>query len=337
MSKHSALRTDGSSVDVRAMYEAYPYPSPVAGDSVIEDVASGLYSLYGEHSLEGWRILDAGCGTGHRLVGVARRYPKAQFIGADMTATSLNVAQQLAHRHGVKNIRFEQQDLLNLSLTGEFDLVISTGVIVCLEDPQRGLANLAALLSARGMLMVWLYDTVGEHERMLGRELLHLMWSADSGLDSGVRMMKDLGLQLEVEQYGKSAAQRLDEVSRLNIDVDAYLHPIVNVYRFDEAIEMFRQCRNLGWAAINSMNLVHTSKLVDLAEAERSELRLFCQSGDSLFDKEALRLRFKALGKLEKLRVMEIMAKPTGFTIIGGRAGSQSTFGPRALGNILEL
>lgn len=335
--KNSPARPDAHASDVKAMYEVYPYPSPIAGDSVIEDVASGLYSLYGGRALEGWRVLDAGCGTGHRLVGVARRYPQAQFIGLDMTAASLLVAEQLARKHSVQNVRFEQGDLLNLQLRGEFDLIISTGVIVCLEKPQQGLQNLASLLAPGGLLMVWLYHAIGEHERMLGRELLHLMWNAASGLDSGVQMMRDLGLGLEVEQYGKSAAQRLDEVSRLNIDVDAYIHPIVNVYRCDEAIDMFRHCRDLGWTAINSMNLVGTSKLIDLTEVERSELRHFCQTVDRLFDKPALRQQFRELGKLQQLRVLELMLKPTGFTIIGGRTRSHSTLGPRVTGNAVEF
>lgn len=333
----SQARPDAHASDVKAMYEVYPYPSPMVGDSVIEDVASGLYSLYGSSALEGWRVLDAGCGTGHRLVGVARRYPQAQFIGLDMTAASLLVAEQLARKHGVRNVRFEQGDLLNLRLRGEFDLIISTGVIVCLERPQQGLQNLASLLAPGGLLMVWLYHAIGEHERMLGRELLHLLWNAASGLDSGVQTMRDLGLSLKTEQYGPSAAQRLDEVSRLNIDVDAYIHPIVNVYRCDEAIDMFRHCRDLGWAAINSMNSVGASKLVDLMEAERSELRHFCQTVDQLFDKPALRRQFRGLGKLQQLRVLELMLKPTGFTIIGGRARSHSTLGPRVTGNAVEF
>jgi trans-aconitate methyltransferase len=335
--KYSQALPDAHASDVKAMYEIYPYPSPIAGDSVIEDVASGLYSLYGTRALEGWRILDAGCGTGHRLVGVARRYPQAQFIGLDMTAASLNVAEQLARKHGVTNVSFEQGDLLNLQLQGQFDLIISTGVIVCLEQPQQGLRNLASLLAPNGLLMVWLYHAIGEHERMLGRELLHLMWDAASGLECGVQRMRDLGLSLEVEQYGKSAAQRLDEVSRLNVDVDAYIHPIVNVYRCDEAIDMFRECRDLGWAAINSMNLIGASKLVDLTEVERSELRFFCQTVDQLFDKPALRQQFRTLGKLQQLRVLELMLKPTGFTIIGGRARSHSTLGPRVTGNAVEF
>jgi len=319
------------------MYEAYPYPSPIVGDSVIDDVANCLYSLYGERPLAGWRILDAGCGTGHRLIGAARHYPDAQFVGVDMTAASLDVARQLAEKHKVRNVRLEQGNLLDLRLSGEFDLIISTGVIHHLEDPQRGLQNLSSRLTPNGLLVLWLYDSVGEHDRLMGRELLHLMWDANSGIQLGVQTMHDLGLQLDVKRYGSSASQTAAEVSRLSIDVDAYIHPIVNAYTFEQAFSMLRQCPELYWAAINNINLASESKLIDLAEGEQSEMSYFCQSVDSLFAKDSLRRRFRELGRMEKLRVIEIKLKPTGFTAIAGRQQSHGQLGLRLTGNALEL
>jgi SAM-dependent methyltransferase len=315
------------------MYEVYPYPSPIAGDSLIEDVANGLYALFGERSLKGWRVLDAGCGTGHRLVAVARRYPGATFVGIDMTTASLDVAKRLARKHGVGNLQLQQGDILNLDVPGEFDLVICTGVIVCLDSPQKGVANLAARLAPDGILFTWLYDAVGEHERLLDRELLHLMLGRDRRVERAVEVMRDLGLRLNVDQYGSSAAQLPSEVSQLNIDVDAYVHPLVNVFRFDEAIALCSQCPELGWAAINSVNLLGASRLVDLAEAERSDMRYFCQTVDDLFGHESLRRRFRDLEMLEKLRALEIKLKPTGFTLLAGRGQSYRSLGARILGN----
>ena len=329
----TALQEAQIGCSVRAMYELYPYPSPIAGDSLIDDVANGLYSVFGERSLKGWKVLDAGCGTGHRLVGVARRYPGASFVGVDMTTASLDVAKLLAKKHGVGNLHLEHGDILHLDLSDEFDLVICTGVIVCLDNPQRGVETLASLLAPDGILFTWLYDAVGEHERLLDRELLHLMLGRDRGVDRAVEVMRGLGLRLNVEQYGSSASQSPGEVSQLNIDVDAYVHPIVNVFRFDEAIALFRECRDLGWAAINSVNLLGSSRLIDLSEAEQSDMRYFCQSVDDLFANESLRRRFRKLGMMEKLRALEIKLKPTGFALVAGRGQSYRGLGPRIVGN----
>lgn len=335
MPAESEMRVSPTWKAVKEMYEAYPYPSPIVGDSVIDDVANCLYSIYGEGALEGYRILDAGCGTGHRLVGAAKRYPAAQFVGVDMTESSLGIAERLAAKHNARNVRLEQRNLLDLNLSDRFDIVISSGVIHHLEDPLRGLKNLASQLAPEGVLVIWLYNKVGEHDRLMGRELLHLMWDAESGLQPGVEMMRDLGLKLEVKRYGSSAAQKSDEVSRLNIDVDAYVHPIVNAYTFEESVSMLRQCPELGWASINNINLVEASKLVDLAEAEESEIRYFCQSTDDLFVRDTLRRRFRDLSNSEKLRVIELKLRPTGFTVVAGPGNSYRRFGPRFIGNAL--
>jgi 2-polyprenyl-3-methyl-5-hydroxy-6-metoxy-1,4-benzoquinol methylase len=58
-----------------------------------------------------------------------------------MTEASLNIAERLAARHKVNNVRLEQRNLLDLELADTFDIVVSSGVIHHLEDPLRGLKN----------------------------------------------------------------------------------------------------------------------------------------------------------------------------------------------------
>jgi SAM-dependent methyltransferase len=319
------------------MYEAYPYPSPITDQGVIEDIANCLYSLYGDSCLAGMRILDAGCGTGHRLVGTALRYPQAEFVGVDMTEASLEVAAALARKNGVKNVRLERVNLLDGSIPGQFDIVISSGVIHHLEDPQQGLKNLASLLSPKGLLIVWLYHSLGEHERLLDRELLLEMWNRAEGLERGLQTIRALGLQLEVQRYGSTAMHKRGGASRDSIDVDAYLHPIVNAYRFDEVLQMLRACRNLSWAAINNINLCGSSKLLDLAQADQSETRYLCLTAADLFEDVSLLNRFRELGPLGQLRVLELETRPNGFTVVAGCGDSYGALSNRLAGNVLAL
>jgi hypothetical protein len=141
-------------------------------------------------------------------------------------------------------------------------------------------------------------------------------------------------LKIDTKQYGATAAQPLqDEVSQLHIDVDAFMHPIVNAYRFDEAIRMCAVC-NLDWVTINGINLVGSSRLIDLSEADTSDFSYFCVHDTDLFDAESLRQRYRRLDRLARLCVIELRLRPTGFTILGGR-GRSSTFGPRVEGNVV--
>lgn len=96
----------GSQEQVRRMYEKFPYPSPVAGDDLIIDLANVVGFTFPEDEFEGKTIIDFGCGSGHRIVGLAKRYPKAKVVGVDMTSASLTVARDLASKHDASNMEF---------------------------------------------------------------------------------------------------------------------------------------------------------------------------------------------------------------------------------------
>jgi SAM-dependent methyltransferase len=329
--------TQGTSSDVRTMYEAYPYPSPTVGGTLIPDVANSLYTVFGEDSLSGKTILDAGCGTGQRLLAVAQSYPKAQFVGLDMTAASIAVAEALSQQHGIRNVEFCRSELLDFSPACTFDVILSIGVVHHLENPIRGIQFLTSLLSEGGVLILWLYHALGEHQRLLDREILLTLWNCTEGFDTGLQVLQDMGLKLEVKRYGSSAAQSKAEVSQISIDVDAYLHPIVNAYRFEEIINLIRDFTQLDWAAINNINLLDSSKLIDPNEVETGDMRYFCQTTEDLFAAESLRQRYRSLGPLKKLRVLENRLAPTGFTVLGGRGDSHQHLSARAQSNIIPL
>ena len=268
---------------------------------------------------------------------MARRYPKAQFVGLDMTAASLAVAEALSEKHGIRNVEFCRSEMLDFSPTSAFDLILSIGVVHHLEDPSRGIQFLSSLLGEDGILILWLYHSLGEHQRLLDRQTLLTLWNRSEGFDAGLQVLRDLGVNLEVKQYGSSAAQAKTEVSQVSIDVDAYLHPIVNAYRFEEIIGVLQDCTELDWAAVNNVNLLDSSKLVDLNEVETGDMRYLCQTTEDLFAGESLRQRFRALEPLKKLRVLENQLKPTGFTVLGGRGDAQQHLSPRVRSNVIPL
>lgn len=330
------MSREGTAHQVRAMYSKWPYPSRVAGKDLIYDLVNLFQVLLPREMLRGVNVLDAGCGSGHRLVGFAKRFPDARFTGVDMTEHSLGVARQLASEHDVKNIRFLRQNLLELDLTDTFDIITSTGVVHHLEDPAAGLANLCRLLAPDGIISVWLYHSIGEFKRLNGRELLRTLWTDEEDRATGIALMRDLGLSLDKRQYGSSAAQgEAKSLDRESIDVDAFMHPIVRAYRFREALDMFAGCR-VDWAAVNGINMLEESYLIDLDEVE-VELRPLCVPLDTLLNKPSLLSRYRGLNKADKLRVIELLTEPTGFTVLAGRGNSLSKLGRRVQGNCTPL
>ena len=319
---------DAATLSVKRMYEQHPYPSPVAGDSLISDLANAVGFLFRGDDLAGWRILDAGCGTGHRLVGLAARYPKAQFTGIDMTASSLSVARRIAQKHEVANVEFLQGNLLQLDLSSRYDLIVSTGVIHHLTDPEAGLRNLCGLMAQDGILMVWLYHSLGEFQRLLNREMALLILAEErANIKEGLDILRELNLSLSVGQYGtRTAKLSTHETNQASLDVDAYLHPIVNAYRFQQAFDMLSQCQ-VEWAAINSINLEGQSKLIDLRQVSSDPF--FCVTAEDLFESSALRDKYCALSDADKLKLIELVLKPTGFTILAGKDAGLNKCGDR--------
>ena len=150
--------------------------------------------------------------------------------------------------------------------------------------------------------------------------------------------MEKLGLNLVPAQYGRSATQRTADLSQLSINADAYMHPIVNAYRLVESMQMFAGL-GVDWVAINGINTTDDMKLVDLeGREEREEIaEELCVRDDELFESEELRARYRALGKLDKLAVIELVKRPTGYTVMAGRGASRSMFGKRLEANAIAI
>ncbi|MCA1566079.1 MAG: class I SAM-dependent methyltransferase [Acidobacteria bacterium] len=323
-----------STEDVVAMYSQYPYPSPTVGKSLSYDIANLFYFLCGKDDLNYKKVLDAGCGTGQRVLGFAKRYPKAEFQGIDLTQASLEVANQLARSHRIHNITFKQRNILSLDLKEKFNFIVSTGVVHHLADPQRGLENLCRHLTNDGVICLWYYHPLGEFDRLLGRELLLTLWDADrANLSKGQRIMEQLQLRLLPEQYGTTATQKERDRNQLSIDADAFMHPIVNAYRFDEAMAMFKTCE-VDWVAVNGINTPQSMKLVDLMQVDE-QARELCLWDSDLFEDEGLIDLYRSLSKVNQLRAIELLTKPTGFTVMAGRRDSYQKLARRIEGNML--
>lgn len=320
------------SIEVKRLYEEFPYPLPTAASAPIEDVANGLGFLIEDEDLTEWNVLDVGCGTGHRLLGMALRYPRARFTGVDASAASLAVARDLAERHGVRNIEFVQGMLPQLSLPAHFDLVVCTGLVHHLPDPRAGMRWLTERLARDGLLYLWFYHVLGEHDRLLNRELVQLL-RPHATPQSGLETVRALGLTLSQERYGTHSAADSEPGSeswRQAAEADAYLNPIVHAYRLRD-VAALSDGLSLHWAAAFSLNAEGSSRFVDLEGAEGDPY--LCVQGPELLP-PSLRDQFARLDNADRLAAIELALRPTGFTVAAGRGHALDLCAPRLRGNV---
>jgi tetratricopeptide (TPR) repeat protein len=181
--------TDTVSQQVRAQYEAHPYPRWVHAPRAAAPVA--LHQLL-QHQFPHRRwplapqpgrpldVLVAGCGTGQHAVRVAQQFSDARVLAIDLSLASLAYAQRKTRELGLTQIDYAQADLLQLgTLAQRFDLIESAGVLHHLADPLAGWRVLQSLLRPGGLMFLGLYSELGRRDVVAARERL-----AASGLPS---------------------------------------------------------------------------------------------------------------------------------------------------------
>jgi ubiquinone/menaquinone biosynthesis C-methylase UbiE len=114
----------------------------------------------------GVRVADVGCGTGHCIALMARRFPKSMFVGYDISEAGL--AEARAAASGLANASFVVQDVSRLDAPAAFDVITAFDAIHDQADPAGVLRRIRAALAPGGtfvMVDVWasseLADNVG--------------------------------------------------------------------------------------------------------------------------------------------------------------------------------
>jgi SAM-dependent methyltransferase len=107
------------------------------------------------------KILVGGCGTWQAAKYAICR-PEASVVGIDVSTTSLEHTEQLKRKNGLTNLETRR---LPVERTAEpeqqFDLIVCTGVLHHLADPDAGLSALRSVLRSDGAMYLMVYAPYG--------------------------------------------------------------------------------------------------------------------------------------------------------------------------------
>jgi SAM-dependent methyltransferase len=155
--------------EIRDFYDRYPYPRPVESLDDYKQLWQDHQRRLADFHLfwpardyrEDHSILVAGCGTS-QAAKHAIRWPAAQVVGVDCSATSVGHTEELKRKHNLKNLQVYQIPIEHVSELGmTFDQVVCTGVLHHLEDPDAGLSSLRSVLKREGALQLMVYAPYG--------------------------------------------------------------------------------------------------------------------------------------------------------------------------------
>lgn len=187
---------DATSALVKDHYEESPYPRwfkltlPDPGDRkawVERLLADDRRSVRSDRRLH---VLIAGGGTGFQSVSTALAYgPDVDVLAVDLSRASLAYSVCQAEAHGATNLRHMCGDLLEVDrLPGHFDVIESTGVLVCVADPAAALKALVSKLRPGGLLFLALYSEEARRDVVAARDRIAAEGIPDSA--HGMRMFR---------------------------------------------------------------------------------------------------------------------------------------------------
>ncbi len=276
---------------VRAFYEAHPYPPPVddlqayrqAWDDQRRRADSHLF-WPAEPFRDDRSILVAGCGT-TQAAHYALRWPRARVIGIDVSAKSIAFTQELIRKHALANLEVRQLAVERAAELGQrFEHVVCTGVLHHLSDPDAGLRALNEVLAPTGALNMMVYAPYGRAGIYMLQDYCRRL-----GIGATAREIGDLAASLKGLPPDHPIAPLLrnspDFADKAGL-ADALLHPRDRSYSVPQLLDFLgraglafgrwvRQAPYLRWCGALASS-PHQSRLAGLtAEAQYAAIELF--------------------------------------------------------------
>jgi SAM-dependent methyltransferase len=231
--------------EVRSFYDRYPYPRPIDNLEKYRDLWQDRQRRRADYHLfwptlsyrEDQSILIAGCGTS-QAAKHALRWPAAQVTGIDCSATSVRCTEELKKKYNLENLHVHQLAIERVNDLGmNFDLIVCTGVLHHLADPDAGLSALRNALKPDGAMHLMVYAPYGRAGIYLLQDFCRRL-----GIHATDADIRDLIGALSALPPGHPLETLLREAPDFRHEAalaDALLHPQDRAYSVPQLFELF--------------------------------------------------------------------------------------------------
>jgi SAM-dependent methyltransferase len=236
------------SEEVRDFYERMPYPVPLTNLDAHRDLYKNRDRRRAEFHLI-WParrargnldILIAGCGTS-QAARYALREPDARITAIDVSETSLRHTRDLQRKYNLENLELHRLPIERVRDIGRsFDLVVCTGVLHHLPDPDDGLRALRDVLRPSGAMRLMVYARYGRAGIYMMQEYCRLLEISVSTAD-----LQGLGAALKTlpaDHPISGLLRRSKDFLRPEAMADALLHPLDRAYTVPEMYAWLDRC-----------------------------------------------------------------------------------------------
>lgn len=285
-SKTAKARGKNVSADpIGAFYTDHPYPPPIDNLDRARDMWRDENVHRGEFHLlfpdkeyrADFDVLIAGCGT-WQSAKFAISHPAARVMAIDISQTSLEHTQALKQKYDLANLEVRQLPIENVAdLDHQFDMIVSTGVLHHLADPDAGLRALRSVLKPDGAMYLMVYAPYGRAGVYMLQEYCRMLGIGTSPQEIGdlTTALKELPQHHPLVSMVRGARESLDAGAL----VDALLNPRDRTYSVPQLYEFLeRSDLQLGrwyWQAAYSPHCgaisatPHSSRIAALPEHDQ--------------------------------------------------------------------
>jgi SAM-dependent methyltransferase len=234
--------------DVRDFYEKMPYPPPVASLDRERQLYANPERRRAQFHLT-WpagrmrgdlEILVAGCGTS-QAAKYALREPDARITAIDISETSLRHTRDLQRKYDLENLELRRLSIEKVRELGRsFDLIVCTGVLHHLSDPDVGLRALRDVLGPNGAMRLMVYAPYGRAGIYMIQEYCRLL-----GIGTSEKDLRNLGATLDAlpaDHPISGLLRRAKDFRRPEAMADALLHPQDRAYTVPELYAWLDRC-----------------------------------------------------------------------------------------------
>lgn len=188
--------------NVASFYDAFPYPTVTALSHPMpigfkRGAMDFLLRRRAHDRLPRTaKIWVAGCGT-QQACHWATVFPEGQVFATDISEGSLERAADLAKQLDLSNVDFERLDLMTCGddpriAAADFDLVVSTGVVHHLPEPERGLRNIRTALKPSGAALLMVYSRMHREPLATFRTAFEALAAGETDHDKRYALMSQL-------------------------------------------------------------------------------------------------------------------------------------------------
>src|SRR5208282_5823579 len=232
---------------VRDFYERYPYPRPIENLDKYRQLWQDRQRRRADYHIfwpsktyrEDYSILIAGCGTS-QAAKHALRWPAAQVVGIDFSATSVHCTEELKQKYSLNNLQVHQlpiEQVNNLKMS--FDKIVCTGVLHHLADPDAGLRALRGVLKPNGAMHLMVYAPYGRAGIYLLQEFCRRI-----NIQATDEEIRDLITALGALPPGHPLERLLREAPDFREEAalaDALLHPQDRAYSVPQLFDFIKR------------------------------------------------------------------------------------------------